>query len=313
LYNVAVKVGVAIFPDDGEDATTLIGNAEAALRKAKARGEKYLFYKRKMTESEAGKLTLESQLRHALDNGEFLLHYQPKMHLDTGKVTSAEALIRWNDPRNGLVAPGRFITVLEEIGLINEVGYWALQQTLRDYLRWLDAGLSAVRIAVNVSPLQLRHRDFVAGIGAAIGIDPRAAAGIEIEITESLIMDDVQHNVATLAKLRGMGVRIAIDDFGTGFSSLAYLARLPVDTLKIDRSFITDMTATPHGLTLVSTIVAMAHALGLLVVAEGVETPEQERLLRQMRCDEIQGFLFSKPVPADVFETRFLAPALRLH
>lgn len=305
-FSIAVKVGVALFPNDADDAAVLLGHAEAALRTAKARGEKFLFYQRKMNESVTGMLTLENQLRHALDNGEFLLHYQPKVNLQSGKVTSAEALIRWNDPRTGLVPPGRFIPMLEEIGLINEVGNWALQQTLRDYLRWCDAGLAAVRIAVNVSPLQLRHRDFVAAIRAAIGIDPRAAAGIEIEITESLILEDVEHTIARLAQIRGMGVRIAIDDFGTGFSSLAYLARLPVDTLKIDRSFVTDMTATPRGLTLVSTIVAMAHALGLQVVAEGVETPEQERMLRQLRCDEVQGFLFGKPMPADLFETRFL-------
>jgi EAL domain-containing protein (putative c-di-GMP-specific phosphodiesterase class I) len=299
---------VAVFPDDGADADSLFRNAEAALKKAKASGERYLFYTQKMTEAVAGKLTLENQLRQALDQGEFVLHYQPKVNLASGKVTSAEALIRWNDPRTGLVPPGRFIPVLEETGLIYEVGRWALRQAIEDYLRWRSAGLAAVRIAVNVSPLQLRNRGFIAEIEQAIGIDAHAAAGLELEITESLIMEDIKHNIASLQAIRAMGVTIAIDDFGTGFSSLSYLAKLPVDTLKIDRSFVIDMTAAPEGLALVQTIISLAHSLKLKVVAEGVETEEQSRLLRLLSCDEMQGFLFSKPVPGEIFETKFLAP-----
>ena len=205
--------------------------------------------------------------------------------------------------------PGRFIPILEETGLIHDVGRWALRKAIEDYLRWRAAGLPAVRIAVNVSPLQLRNRGFIAEIEEAIGIDPRAAAGLELEITESVIMEDVKHSIASLQAIRAMGVTIAIDDFGTGFSSLSYLARLPVDTLKIDRSFVIDMTAGPQGLALVSTIINLAHALKLKVVAEGVETEEQSRLLRLLSCDEMQGFLFSKPVPAELFEARYLAPA----
>jgi len=307
VFRIAVKVGVALFPDDGADADTLFRNAEAALKKAKASGERYLFYRQEMTEKVAGKLTLENQLRQALDKEEFVLHYQPKVNLASGKLTGAEALIRWNDPRMGLVPPGRFIPILEEIGLIYEVGRWALRQAVKDYLRWRAAGLPAVRIAVNVSPLQLRHRGFIAEIGQAIGIDAHAAAGLELEITESLIMEDVKHNIASLQAIRAMGVSIAIDDFGTGFSSLSYLAKLPVDTLKIDRSFVIDMTAGPEGLALVSTIINLAHSLKLKVVAEGVETEEQSRLLRLLSCDEIQGFLFSKPVPFEIFEEKFLA------
>jgi len=261
-----------------------------------------------MTEMVAGKLTLENQLRQALDKGEFVLHYQPKVNLASGKLTSAEALIRWNDPRTGLVLPGRFIPILEETGLIHEVGRWALRQAIEDYLRWRSAGLAAVRIAVNVSPLQLRHRGFIAEIRQAIGIDAHAAAGLELELTESLIMEDVKHSIASLQAIRAMGVSIAIDDFGTGFSSLSYLAKLPVDTLKIDRSFVIDMTGAPEGLALVSTIISLTHSLKLKVVAEGVETEEQSRLLRLLNCDEMQGFLFSKPVPGEIFETRYLAP-----
>lgn len=180
-------------------------------------------------------------------------------------------------------------------------------QAVADYLRWRAAGLAAVRIAVNVSPLQLRNRGFIAEIEQVIGIDAQAAGGLELEITESLIMADVQHSIASLKAIRALGVSIAIDDFGTGFSSLSYLAKLPVDTLKIDRSFVIDMTAEPEGLALVSTIINLAHSIKLKVVAEGVETEEQARLLRLLSCDEMQGFLFSKPVPSEIFETRFLA------
>jgi EAL domain-containing protein (putative c-di-GMP-specific phosphodiesterase class I) len=188
------------------------------------------------------------------------------------------------------------------------VGRWALRKAIEDYLRWRTAGLAAVRIAVNVSPLQLRHQGFIAEIAQVIGIDAHAAAGLEIEITESMIMADVKNSIASLQAIRAMGVTIAIDDFGTGFSSLGYLSKLPVDTLKIDRSFVIDMTTGPEGLALVSTIISLAHSLKLKVVAEGVETEEQSRLLRLLSCDEMQGFLFSKPVPAEIFETKFLAP-----
>ncbi|MBK7473885.1 MAG: EAL domain-containing protein [Betaproteobacteria bacterium] len=306
-FRISAKAGIALFPDDGAGAEALFRNAEAALKKAKASRERFLFYTQRMTETVAGRLTLENQLRQALDREEFVLHYQPKVNLQNGRITSAEALIRWNDPRTGLVPPGRFIPILEEIGLIHEVGRWATRQAIADYLRWRAAGLAAVRIAVNVSLLQLRHRGFVAEITQAIGVDARAAAGLELELTESQIMDDIKHSIATLQAIRAMGVTVAIDDFGTGFSSLSYLSRLPADTLKIDRSFVVDMTASPEGLALVSTIISLAHSLKRKVVAEGVETEEQSHLLRLLRCDEMQGFLFSQAVPGAVFEARFLA------
>ena len=308
VFRIAAKVGVAIFPDDGADADTLFRNTEAALKKAKASGDRYLFYTQKMTEMVAGKVTLENQLRQALDNEEFVLHYQPKVDLVSGEITSTEALIRWNDPRTGLVPPGEFIPILEETGLIYEVGRWSLRKAVEDYRRWRSAGLAAVRIAVNVSPRQLRNQGFVAEIEAAIGADAHAAPGLELEITESLIMEDVKHTITSLQAIGALGVTLAIDDFGTGFSSLSYLSKLPVHTLKIDRSFVVDMTEGPEGLALVSTIINLAHSLKLKVVAEGVETEEQSRLLRLLGCDEIQGFLFSKPLPCEIFETRYLAP-----
>lgn len=308
VFRISIRIGIALFPDDGSDVDTVFRNAEAALKKAKSSGDRYLFHTQEMTKAVAAKLSLENQLRQAIDNEEFVLHYQPKVNLLSGQVTSAEALIRWNDPRTGLVPPGQFIPILEETGMIYEVGRWALQKTIEDSLRWRDAGLAPIRIAVNVSPLQLRNINFIHEIKQVIAHDAHAAKGLELEITESVIMADAEHNIASLQAIRALGITIAIDDFGTGFSSLGYLARLPVDTLKIDRSFVIEMTAGPGGLALVSTIINLAHAMNLKVVAEGVETEEQSRLLRMLGCDELQGYLFSKPVPREIFETRFLAP-----
>jgi len=314
VYRVAAKVGVAIFPDDGADADTLFKNAEAALKKAKLSRDRYLFYAQKMTETVAISLGIENRLRRALEREQFVLHYQPKVNLLTQKVTGAEALIRWNDPVSGLTAPGRFIPLLEEIGLIHDVGRWALRKAAEDYQRWRNNGLPAVRISVNVSPLQLRDRNFVAQIEEAVSVSADAAAGLQLEITESLIMENVNHSIVSLLAIRALGVTIAIDDFGTGFSSLSYLAKLPVDTLKIDRSFVVDMVAGSGGLTLVSVIVNLAHALKLNTVAEGVETDEQLRHLRLLNCDEMQGFLFGAPVPVEIFEKRYLlaAPELKM-
>jgi diguanylate cyclase (GGDEF)-like protein len=306
VYRVAAKVGVAIFPDDGADADTLFKNAEAALKKAKLGRDRYLFYAQKMTETVAISLGIENRLRRALEREQFVLHYQPKVNLLTRKVTGAEALIRWNDPVSGLTAPGRFIPILEEIGLIHDVGRWALRKAAEDYQRWRNDGLPAVRISVNVSPLQLRNRNFVAQIQEAVSVSADAAAGLQLEITESLIMENVNHSIVSLLAIRALGVTIAIDDFGTGFSSLSYLAKLPVDTLKIDRSFVVDMVSGTGGFTLVSVIVNLAHALKLNTVAEGVETDEQLRHLRLLNCDEMQGYLFGAPVPAEIFEKKYL-------
>jgi diguanylate cyclase (GGDEF)-like protein/PAS domain S-box-containing protein len=307
FFRIGVKVGIALYPDNGENAENLFTNAEAALKMAKESGNRYLIHTQEMTDSVASKLALENQLRHAIDNEEFVLHYQPKVNLVSGKVTSAEALIRWNDPSTGnLVPPGMFIPILEETGLIYEVGRWALRKAVENNMRWRSAGFPTIRIAVNVSPLQLRNINFINEIKQVIALDSDAASGLELEITESVIMNNIEFNIATLQAIREMGVTIAIDDFGTGFSSLGYLAKLPVDRLKIDRSFVIAMTAGAEGLALVSTIINLAHSLKLKVVAEGVETDEQSHLLQLLSCDEIQGYLFSKPVPAEIFETQFL-------
>jgi len=305
VYRMAAKIGVAVFPDDGTDAEMLFNNAEAALKKAKAGRDRYLFYAQKMTETVALSLGIENRLRRALERDEFVLHYQPKVNIVSGKVTGAEALIRWNDPVSGLTLPGRFIPLLEETGLIHEVGRWALHKAVEDYQRWRKNGLPAVRIAVNVSPLQLRNQHFVAEIQQAVSVAADAAAGLQLEITESVIMQDVDHSIGSLLAIRALGVTIAIDDFGTGFSSLNYLAKLPVDTLKIDRSFV-EMVSAKGGPTLVSVIINLAHALKLNTVAEGVETEEQLRHLRSLGCDEMQGYLFGKPMAVESFEQKYM-------
>ena len=295
---VSAKAGIALFPNDGGDADALFQNAESALKNAKATGERYLFHTQQMTERIGEKLALENKLRQALEKEEFVLHYQSKVDTATRAVEGVEALIRWQSPDLGLVPPMQFIPLLEETGLILEVGAWALRRAILDHRRWKDLGLSAPRIAVNVSAVQLRQRDFVATVEEVIKLGA-VPSGIDIEITESLLMEDLEANMKKLEAVRILGVRIAIDDFGTGYSSLGYLAKLPVHSLKIDRSFIVTMLDDPAVMTLVSTIISMAHSLRLKVVAEGVETEEQAGELDRLGCDQMQGFLFSRPVPAE--------------
>jgi diguanylate cyclase (GGDEF)-like protein len=292
---LSANAGIALSPVDGNDADILLKNAEAALKRAKSTGDRYLFYTRHLTERGAEKLGLESRLRRALENEEFVLHYQPKVDLETRRLKGVEALIRWQDPVAGLVPPGEFIPLMEETGLIADVGTWVLQQACLDRSRWLEKGLNAPRVAVNVSTLQLRRSDFVRTVKNILRV-AGSEAGIDIEVTESLIMQDVADNIAKLEAIRALGVRIAIDDFGTGYSSLGYLAKLPVEILKIDRSFVTAMLDDPSAMTLVSTIISLAHALRLEVVAEGVESEEQAKILRLVRCDQMQGYLISKPL-----------------
>ncbi len=293
---VAAKFGIAVFPGDGDDADALLKKAEAALQRAKATGERYLFYTQQMSERVAGQLNLENKLRQALENHEFVLHYQPKVDVETRRIVGVEALMRWQSPDMGLVPPIRFIPILEETGMILEVGAWALRRAVLDHRQWVELGLTAPRVAVNVSPIQMRHRDFVEVVRDAIrlGVGPLV---LDVEITESLIMEDVAGTIEKLKALRDLGMSVAIDDFGTGYSSLGYLAKLPVHSLKIDRSFIVGMADDRDAMTLVSTIISLAHSLRLIVVAEGVETEEQARVLRLLRCDEMQGYLISRPVP----------------
>ena len=294
---VSARMGIAVFPSDGADSDTLLRNAEAALKKAKSSGERFLFYRGEMSERIAEKLSLENQLHRALEKDEFVLHYQPKVDVATRRIVGLEALIRWQSPQLGLVPPMRFIGLLEETGLILDVGSWALRRSALDHRAWSEAGLNPPQVAVNVSAIQLRQRNFVRTVEQAIrdGVSP---AGIDLELTESVVMEDIQATMEKLLEVRRLGIGIAIDDFGTGYSSLSYLARLPVQTLKIDRSFVKSMGDDATARTLVHTMVSLAHSLALKVVAEGVETEDQAMLLRDFGCDQMQGYLFSKPLPA---------------
>ena len=307
VLQLAVRAGVAFYPADGAEAETLFKNAEAALKRAKAQHERVVLYTPDLNARVAEQLGLESKLRRALERDQFILHYQPKVDLDTGKVVSLEALIRWQDPETGLVPPMRFISLLEETGLILQVGRWAMQEAVRTAAALRAKGLPPLRIAVNVSPIQLRQEDFVRAVEEVIAAAGGGAHGLDLEITESVIMHDIEANVRKLDELRSMGVELAIDDFGTGYSSLAYIARLPVGVIKIDRAFIRNLTEDANSNSIVSLIISLTHTLGRKVVAEGVETGEQAQLLRLLRCDQYQGYLFSKPVAAAEIERMLLS------
>lgn len=295
---ISAKAGIAIFPDDGKDADALFRNAEAALKKAKLSGDKYLFYTAEFNARVAEKLTLENKLRRALEQKKLALHYQPKVDLKSKQIVGLEALMRWNDPDDGFVPPVKFIPILEETGMIIEAGAWALAQAMADYRAWQGKGLAPPRVAVNVSQVQLRRKDFVSTIERVLSSSGVGPGGLEIEITESLIMQDIEVNIRKLHAIREMGVEVVIDDFGTGYSSLSYIAKLPLNALKIDRAFIINMTRNADDRSIASVIISLGHILNLRVIAEGVETDEQAKLLRLLHCDEMQGFLFSPGVPA---------------
>jgi diguanylate cyclase (GGDEF)-like protein/PAS domain S-box-containing protein len=294
---LSARAGIALFPSDGADAETLYRNAEAALKHAKSSGEQYLFYAPEMNARVAEKVALENNLRQAIEREEFVLYYQPKVRIADGRICGLEALIRWNNPKLGLVPPLRFIPLLEETGLVLQVGAWALKQAMTDYRALLVKRIACPRIAVNMSPLQLRQKDFAKSVNRAVGWGTDQIEGLELEITESVIMENIENNIAQLKAMQSMGVSIAIDDFGTGYSSLAYIAKLPVNTLKVDRSFVLAMNHSAEDRNIVSTIISLAHSLDMKVVAEGVETQEQLDLLRGLQCDEMQGYLFSAPLP----------------
>jgi EAL domain-containing protein (putative c-di-GMP-specific phosphodiesterase class I) len=295
-----------VSPRDGADFETLNRNAETALKRAKATGDRFVAYAGHMTEKVAEKLTLENKLRLALENEEFVLHYQPKVDLESRRIEGVEALIRWSSSELGLVPPMDFIPLLEETGLILEAGAWAMQRAALDRRSWMERGLAAPRVSVNVSAIQLRRRDFVETVRTALAKDA-AGPGLDLEITESLVMEDIEDNMRKLSAVRDLGVNIAVDDFGTGYSSLRYLAMLPVHTVKIDSSFIVTMLKDSSVMNLVSTIVGLAHSLKLKVVAEGVESEEQAAALLAMKCDQMQGFLVSRPLPGEALAA-LLAP-----
>jgi len=299
---LSARIGIAMHPGDGRDSEELLKNAEAALKNAKQRSERYLFYSPEMNARVAGQLKLENDLRDALPKEQFVLYYQPRFDLASGVIVGLEGLIRWIHPERGMVSPGEFIPLLEETGMIAEVGGWALKRAALDHAAWCAAGLKPPRIAVNVSQVQLRGKDFVDYVKDALAGVEKAAERIDIEITESMLMEDIEGTIGKLQALRSMGLHIAVDDFGTGYSSLSYLARLPIDSLKIDRSFVVQMNKGPEQMAIVSTVISLGRALNLKVVAEGVETEEQANLLRLLRCDEAQGYLYARPASAEETE-----------
>ena len=294
----AIRCGVAFYPHDADNADVLVQNAEAALKAAREDNEQYMLYGFVTQRPTSRSIALEARLARALDRQEYLLHYQPKVNVESGQVEGFEALLRWQDTEEGLVPPSIFIPLLERSGAIVEVGEWVLLQAVRDIRDFVMAGIPTIRVAVNVSPLQLRRRDFVERVVSAIEPTIELTAGVDIEITESMLMQDLELSIRKLSQLREAGIDVAIDDFGTGYSSLRLLARLPVDTLKIDRSFIQSITDTPNVMTLVSTVVSLARAFSMRTVAEGVETSEQLQMLRLAQCDQAQGYLFARPTPA---------------
>jgi diguanylate cyclase (GGDEF)-like protein len=295
---VSPRSGVALYPEDGQDANALVQNAEAALRNARSTGQRQLSYSARQHVQDKARLALEHRLRVALEQRQFELHYQPKVNVNTHRLEGVEALIRWNEPGAGLVSPGAFLPLLESTGRIVEVGEWVLEQAVRDCQHWQQHGLPPVRIAVNVSPVQLRHQDFVQRFFEICAPLTEMGCGLDIEITEGLLHSDSEE-VGHLKTLQQAGVRIAIDDFGTGHSSLSRLAELPIDTLKIDRTFTSRVAGNGSGRSVVRTILALARSFELTVVAEGVETQEELRVLTELGCDQVQGFLLARPMPRD--------------
>ena len=305
--SITSSIGISLYPHDGTDVETLIKSADTAMYHAKENGRAgYQFFTREMNLAVSERLTVENGLRHALEHGQFVLYYQPQIDIKTGRIIGAEALIRWRHPQLGMVLPGKFIPVAEETGLIVAIGEWVLHEACRQNREWQLHGLPSIPVAVNLSARQLRKRiaDTVIRVLADTGLD---ASYLDLELTEGVMMQNAESTLATLRDLRDMGVKLSIDDFGIGYSSLAYLRQLPIDKVKIDQSFIRDLSEDPDDRAIASAIIGMGHSLRLKVVAEGVETQGQLMFLRDELCDEAQGYLFGRPVPAEEF-ARFLQP-----
>ena len=296
------SIGISIYPEDGEDAETLIKNADTAMYHAKENGRNnFQFFKAEMNLKAVERQSLEGGLRRALERKEFLLHYQPKVNLDTGEITGVEALIRWQQPDRGLVPPAQFVPIAEDCGLIIQIGRWVLREACRQARAWQDAGLPPVPIAVNVSAVEFRDKGFVECVREILAETGLEARYLGLELTEGVLMDDAESTAAVLQELKTMGVHLAVDDFGTGYSSLSYLRQFPIDVLKIDQSFIHQISADPDDSSIVSAIINMGKSLKHLVVAEGIETPEQRAYLQTQQCAEGQGYLFSRPLAAAQF------------
>jgi diguanylate cyclase (GGDEF)-like protein/PAS domain S-box-containing protein len=301
--SISCSVGIAIYPDDADDADSLMRNADAAMYAAKASGRNnFQFFSAETNRHALEKLAMEQALRDAIGNNELALHVQPMVSIDGSRITGVEALLRWHHPALGQVPPVKFIPIAEDSGLIHEIGAWVIDEACRLHRRWLAEGLGTVMIAVNVSPAQFRRDDFIPGLQSLLqkhGLQPGC---LQLEVTESLMMSDSDLALQQLRKLKAMGFSLSLDDFGTGFSSLSYLQRYPFDKLKIDRSFVRDMVADPVDLAITRTIASLGKTLGMRVIAEGVEHAEEQSLLGTLGCDEVQGYLISRPLPSLQFE-----------
>jgi diguanylate cyclase (GGDEF)-like protein len=299
---ITLSVGISIYPDDGTDAETLVKNADIAMLTAKDTGRNnYQFFKPNMNEHALERQSIEGGLRHALDRGEFVLHYQPKMDLMAETLTGAEALIRWRPPERGIVCPQDFIPIAEQCGYIVPIGRWVLREACRQRRRWLDAQLAPIPIAINISAVELRSTNFVDHVREILqetGVEPRY---IEFELTETAFMQDPQSTIAVLHALKDMGIQLTLDDFGTGYSSLSYLKRFPIDALKIDKSFVQGLCTDSGDAKLVSAVINLGRSFHLQVIAEGVETRAQFIALQGQNCAEGQGYYFQKPIAGDEF------------
>jgi len=309
LY-VGCSMGASVFPQDGDDAETLLKKADVAMYRAKDMGRNtFQFFQPEMNVSVGARMNLERRLRRALRDGEFLLHYQPQVEMATGRIVGVEALVRWLDPDSGLVSPGQFIPVAEESGLIGPLSDWVLREACRQNREWQLAGLPPVRVSVNLSARAFHQRNIAELVTEVLNETRLNASYLELELTESTLMRNAEEGVSMLNELHALGIGIAIDDFGTGYSSLSYLTRLPVDRLKIDRSFVADIGVSDDDETITAAIIALAHELQLQVIAEGVETTSQFDFLHERACDEMQGFFFSPPLPGEELAALLAASA----
>jgi diguanylate cyclase (GGDEF)-like protein len=307
--STTVSIGIALCPRDADDYDELLKNADSAMYHAKSKGRgNYQFYSRELNAAAIERLDMENSLRHALGQDQLELYYHPLVEISSGQIVGAEALLRWWHPSKGLILPTEFISLAEQTGLIVPIGEWVLKTASAQNKAWRNAGLAPIRVAVNLAARQFSDQELARKIERILrqtGLDPE---GLELEITEGTIMEDTETAIKVLNDLKGMGLQVAIDDFGTGYSSLTYLKRFPIHTLKIDQSFVRDIATDRHDASIVATIIGLGHSLNLKVVAEGVETQEQLNILRASQCDEFQGYLTSKPLPAREFEV-LLAPA----
>jgi len=301
---ITTSIGIAIFPDDGLDAETLLKSADRAMYRAKEAGRNnFQFATRAAVEAAAGRLSLERSLHHAFDRQEFIVHYQPMVEVSTRRVVGAEALIRWMNPETGMMSPEEFIPIAEECGLIFPIGEWVLRTACGQMRKWHDAGHRDLHVSVNLSARQFQQHDLTLMIERILEETGLPADALHLEITESTAMHNAELSLAIMTRLKQMGVHISIDDFGTGYSSLAYLKKFPIDTVKIDQDFVRDLTSDSNDAAIISAVISMARALKRRVVAEGVETEEQLAFLRRHHCETIQGFLYSRPLSAEEFES----------